>query len=193
MNEGKLGAGEQASVSDVVGERLKVVRTKAGLSQRELARRAGMTNGALSNIEQGKVSPSVSSLEKILGAIPVSLQEFFSAEASLPTSIFRRDSFARVNQNDTEYLMMSVGEIDHAAVYLSHQSFMPGALVNSEWMIHRGQIAGIVVSGRLGLQLDGIDYLLESREGFHFSIQRPHIFHNPGPDTCEIVSVSFAR
>ena len=43
-----------------VGARLRSVRTTFGLSQRELARRAGVTNGLISLIEQNRVSPSVS-------------------------------------------------------------------------------------------------------------------------------------
>ena len=45
-----------------VGARLKHVRELHGLSQRELARRAGVTNGLISLIEQNRVSPSVGSL-----------------------------------------------------------------------------------------------------------------------------------
>ncbi len=45
-----------------VGVRLKSVRRSAGLSQRELASRAGVTNGLISLIEQNRTSPSVSTL-----------------------------------------------------------------------------------------------------------------------------------
>ncbi|PFW70800.1 XRE family transcriptional regulator, partial [Bacillus sp. AFS075960] len=46
-------------MSTEVAERLRFVRNKHGLSQRELAKRAGVTNGTISLIEQGRVSPSV--------------------------------------------------------------------------------------------------------------------------------------
>lgn len=186
-NEGSQGA------ESTLAQRLKSVRTKAGLSQRELARRADMTNGALSNIEQGKVSPTVSSLEKILSAIPMSLPEFFSDEQDLAPSIYRGDSFARVNQNDTEYLMMPIGEVTQSTVYLSQQTFAPGARVSSEWMVHKGQVAGIIVSGQLTLTLDSIEHELHSGEGFHFSIHRPHIFKNSASEPCVVVSVSISR
>ncbi|MGH8315339.1 MAG: helix-turn-helix domain-containing protein, partial [Steroidobacterales bacterium] len=42
---------------------LRAVRSMYGLSQRELAKRAGVTNGMISLIEQNRVSPSVSSLK----------------------------------------------------------------------------------------------------------------------------------
>ena len=72
----KRSGGEKESLG--WGARLQALRKQQGLSQRELARRAEVTNSTLSMIEQGKVSPSISSLEKILVAIPMTLQEFFS-------------------------------------------------------------------------------------------------------------------
>ncbi|WP_287880143.1 helix-turn-helix domain-containing protein, partial [Aquitalea sp.] len=56
-----------------VGARLRVVRERAGLSQRELAKRAGVTNGTISLIEQNRVSPSISSLKKVLEGMPMTL------------------------------------------------------------------------------------------------------------------------
>ena len=52
------------------------------MSQRELARRAGVTNGLISLIEQNRVSPSVSSLKKVLDGVPMSLAEFFTLDLS---------------------------------------------------------------------------------------------------------------
>ena len=65
-----------------VGARLRSIRTTFGLSQRELARRAGVTNGLISLIEQNRVSPSVSSLKKVLDGVPMSLAEFFTLDLS---------------------------------------------------------------------------------------------------------------
>ena len=63
-----------------VGARLKTIRKLKGLSQRELAKRAGVTNSTISMIEKNSVSPSVSSLKKVLSGIPMSLVDFFSLE-----------------------------------------------------------------------------------------------------------------
>ncbi len=60
------------------GSRLKLVRESYKLSQRELARRSGVTNATISLIEQNRVSPSVSSLKKLLEGIPMSLADFFT-------------------------------------------------------------------------------------------------------------------
>lgn len=76
-----------------VGLRLQAVRKSRGLSQRELARRAGMTNSNLSLVEQGKISPSVSTLEKIVVAIPMSLAEFFSGGEEVISPVVAREDF----------------------------------------------------------------------------------------------------
>ena len=60
------------------GRRLKAIREAHGWSQRELAKRAGITNSAISMVEQGQVSPSVQSLARILAAFPMDLAEFFA-------------------------------------------------------------------------------------------------------------------
>ena len=67
------------------GTRLKLVRERTKLSQRELARRSGLTNSTISQIEQNRVSPSVSSLKKLLEGIPMSLATFFVGSALLAT------------------------------------------------------------------------------------------------------------
>ncbi|GHA20258.1 helix-turn-helix domain-containing protein [Oceanisphaera arctica] len=67
-------------MSSDVGVRLKAVRTLRNISQRELAKRTGVTHSSLSLIEQGKVSPSVSSLKKILDGIPMTVGEFFTLD-----------------------------------------------------------------------------------------------------------------
>jgi transcriptional regulator with XRE-family HTH domain len=81
-----------SAISIDVGAHLRAVRTMYGLSQRELAKRAGVTNGLISLIEQNRVSPSVSSLKKVLDGIPMSLAEFFTLDfAASPQVFFRGD------------------------------------------------------------------------------------------------------
>lgn len=65
-------------MAGLVGVRLKAIREFYGWSQRELAKRAGVPNSAISVIEQGSVSPSIISLEKVLKGFPISLADFFT-------------------------------------------------------------------------------------------------------------------
>ncbi|MEI8597785.1 helix-turn-helix domain-containing protein [Vibrio sp. M60_M31a] len=53
-----------------VGKQLKTIRTMRGLSQRELAKRSGVTNSMISQIEQNLVNPSVGSLKRYWKRFP---------------------------------------------------------------------------------------------------------------------------
>ncbi|MEW6663031.1 MAG: helix-turn-helix domain-containing protein [Bacillota bacterium] len=59
-----------------IGARIKQLREELGLSQNELARRAGIAQSSLSYLESGAKSPSVDTLLLICKALGVSLTEF---------------------------------------------------------------------------------------------------------------------
>lgn len=184
----------EPELSDSVGGRLQALRKKFGLSQRELARRADVTNSTLSMIEQGKVSPSVGSLEKILHAFPISLQEFFSETLALSPAVISADEFIHITRGHSECRIfpLALGN-ERSGAYLAEQSYPPGARIDSKWMAHDGFIGGIVISGCLDLYLDGVQHLLTKGDGFNFSLHRDHVFHNSGVDACKIVCVSVSE
>lgn len=182
------------AISSSVGQRLQMVRQHHGLSQRELARRAEITNSTLSMIEQGKVSPSIASLEKILNAIPFSLQAFFSELAEKYPVVFTEKSFIKIRKKNTDCHVMPLLEGGDGQVYMCRQIIEPAVTVTPEWMIREGFLGGFLVSGELTLVLDGREYPLLSGEGFHFSLQRSHMFVNPSTTERAIVVAScFAR
>ena len=179
--------------SSQLGERLKLIRQRQGFSQRELARRADMTNGTLSNIEQGKVSPSVTSLEKILNAFPMSLQEFFSDQLDFSPAVFRRSDMVHIVKDDTEFHILPIKESGQESVYLAQQVYHPGARVKSEWLVKNGFVGGIVIEGELELLLEGIQYHIAAGEGFCFALSRQHAFVNSSNIDCTVVCVSFSQ
>ena len=71
-----------------LGARLRAVRQLQGLSQRELAKRAGVSNAIISLIEQNRSSPSVGLLKKVLAGLPMSLADFFAGELTPRRQVF---------------------------------------------------------------------------------------------------------
>lgn len=91
-------------MSTDVGARLKSLRQIYGLSQRELAERAGVTNATISLIEQNKVSPSVGSLKKVLDGIPMSLADFFALDLTPASRVFyRADELTEITSGPVTY------------------------------------------------------------------------------------------
>lgn len=59
-----------------LGEELVSIREQQSISQRQLAKAAGVTNSTISRIEANLVNPDLGTLEKILDALNISLLDF---------------------------------------------------------------------------------------------------------------------
>jgi transcriptional regulator with XRE-family HTH domain len=173
-----------------VGARLRSVRITFGLSQRALARRAGVTNGLISLIEQNRVSPSVSSLKKVLDGVPMTLAEFFTLDMSAaPQSFFGADELAELG-NEQVSLRLVAAQRPGRQLTVLHERYAPGAETGDDMLTHRGEEGGVVVRGRIELTLAGVTRVLSAGEAYYFSSHLPHRFRNVGREPCEIISAS---
>jgi mannose-6-phosphate isomerase-like protein (cupin superfamily) len=173
-----------------VGTHLRTVRTLYGLSQRELAKRAGVTNGLISLIEQNRVSPSVSSLKKVLDGIPMSLAEFFTLDLSAaPQVFFRSDELTDLGDRNVA-LRLVAARRPKRAMSVIHECYAPGADTGADMLRHEGEEGGVVVRGRIELTVGGESRLLGPGDAYYFTSAVPHRFRNPGDEPCEIVSAS---
>jgi transcriptional regulator with XRE-family HTH domain len=177
-NSGDKGRDFASLVEDIgqmsidVGERLRSVRMTFGLSQRALARRAGVTNGLISLIEQNRVSPSVSSLKKVLDGVPMSLAEFFTLDLSAsPQTFFSADELIEIG-NDQVSLRLVAAQRAGRQLTVLHERYAPGAATGDEMMSHRGEEAGIVVRGRIELTVSGSARVLGPGEAYYFALKR---------------------
>ena len=79
---------EKDALSIDVGTRLRELRQDIGISMRALARMSGLSANALSMIERGRTSPSVSTLYKLATAMGVPITTFFREEPELKEVVF---------------------------------------------------------------------------------------------------------
>lgn len=64
-------------ISRLVGERIRVLRVNKGLSQEELALKAGISPSHVGKIERGEKNCTLVSIEKVLSALEITLEDFF--------------------------------------------------------------------------------------------------------------------
>ncbi|SDK26534.1 cupin domain-containing protein [Microbulbifer yueqingensis] len=173
-----------------VGARLRSVRLMRGWSQRELAKRAGVTNATISLIEQGRVSPSVGSLKKVLDSIPMSLAEFFSLQLDdSPSVFFRAEDMPDVGTGAVGHRLLAAGHSNREMSIL-YETYPPGGDTGPEMLSHSGEEGGIVVSGQLEVTVGAEVAVLGPGDGYYFSSRRPHRFRNPGDCDCILVSAN---
>jgi transcriptional regulator with XRE-family HTH domain len=173
-----------------VGARLRAIRQLHGLSQRELARRAGVTNGLVSLVEMNRVSPSVSSLKKLLDGIPMSLAEFFTGDFNQRTPVFYTAEELLEIGNEAVSLRLVAATRSGRQMTLLHERYEPGAATGEEMLVHKGEEGGVVVQGRIELTVGNETRILNAGEAYYFASNLPHRFRNPGREICEIISCS---
>lgn len=170
-----------------LGARLRYVRQAAGLSQRELAKRAGMTNAAISVIENNQSSPSVASLKKVLEVIPLSLTDFFALETPAEYKIFfQSEELVPITQGAVHY--RQVGDMRYHNLQILHERYTPGADTGRSMLQHESEEGGIVLEGTLELTVGERKTILKAGDAYLFDSRQPHRFRNIGKVDCVIVS-----
>ena len=172
-----------------IGERLKRLRMINSLTQEELASRADLTKGFISQLENDATSPSIATLKDIIDVFGVSMQEFFSDTDDDENVVFGKD--ARVQATDdgekiqVELLVPGAQnrEMDPVLVTLE-----PGEEMD-EQQFHEGEEFGFVLLGKIQLRLDDRLHTIKKDECFYFTSDKRHAVKNIGKTTAKILWV----
>ena len=163
-----------------VGARLKAVRESAGLSQRELAKRSGVTNSAISLIEQDAHSPSLASLHRILSALPISMADFFALPVSQRNVMFfDSDDLTVVTRGEADLRVLAAERRDKQ-LQLFIERYQPGASTGEEPVAHDGETAAVVLSGVVEVTVDNATHVLRRGGGYHLIGRQPYTLRNIG-------------
>jgi len=173
---------------DDVGPRLRSVRLARGLSQRELARRAGVTNATISLIEAGKTNPSVGALKRVLDGLPISLGEFFAFDRPERRKVFyRAGELTEVGKGPISFRQVGA-HLGPTSLQVMVERYAPGADTGRIMLIHNGEEAGVVIRGALEVTVGDQVEILRAGDAYRFDSKTPHRFRNVGKSPCEVVS-----
>ncbi|MDR6294606.1 mannose-6-phosphate isomerase-like protein (cupin superfamily)/DNA-binding XRE family transcriptional regulator [Inquilinus ginsengisoli] len=180
------------------------------MSQRELARRAGVSNATVSLIEQNRASPSIGSLKKVLDGLPLSLAEFFAlAEAPSDPVFFAAAELTEIagktagphgakaggaggpaqGGSPGAISYRQVGrDLSGRALQILHERLGPGADTGPTPLSHAGEEGGVVICGRVELTVGPRRRILGPGDAYYFESRAPHRFRVVGDEPAEIVS-----
>lgn len=171
-----------------LGRRLRYIRGLHNLSQRELAKRAGITNSTISLIESNQTNPSVGALKRILDGIPIGLAEFFALEPEKPKQAFyRSDELVEIGKGKISFRQVG-NNLFGRALQILKERYEPGADTGKVPLTHQGEEGGIILSGRLEVTVEGERRILGPGDAYYFESWRPHRFRCVGSVPCEVVS-----
>lgn len=165
---------DKTSESSVaLGLRLKQLRQLSGLSQREWGRRAGVTNSNISMIEQGLISPSITSLERLLAVIPLSLEQFFTWKPEAAEGrVFRAESLLSVDGPGSGLRIQAVppqasNPADDKPLSLERCILDPGSDTGVQCKMESRPILGWLLRGELQLSTGASVFSLAENDGFY--------------------------
>ncbi|MFA5957641.1 helix-turn-helix domain-containing protein [Hyphomicrobium sp.] len=181
----KVRAREEASEL-AVGSRLRAVREAAGLSQRELAKRAGVTNATVSMIEQETHAPSLASLHRLLAAIPISLADFFALPVSQKNALFYDENDLAVVSRGAADLRVMGSERREKKLQMFLERYKPGAGTGEDPIIFDGETAVIVIEGTIEVEADGDVRRLTKGGGYQLFGRVPYKLRNVGKTVAVI-------
>ncbi|HEX6329837.1 MAG TPA: XRE family transcriptional regulator [Actinomycetota bacterium] len=183
-----------------IGSRLRQERERARMSQRELARRLGVSASLISQIESGQSKPSVSTLYAIVTELGVSLDHVFQVHASeMPVAAAVGAGGAEpvpgsgpvVRPSDRHVVELASGvrwerltSHEFEDVDFLHVIYDVGgsSAADDRLMRHPGREYGFVISGRLGVQLGFERHELSPGDSIAFDSTVPHRLWNLGDE-----------
>ncbi len=186
-----ISNGSQSAPEVDVGSRLRELRTERDLSLRALAEKSGLNINTLGLIENGKTSPSVSTLQQVALALEVPITAFF--ETNVPES-----NIAHVKTIQRSRVAFEHGTLEDLGVGLKDRAvepfvvrLEPFATSGHNPIVHTGYEFVFCLEGRIAYMIESQTYLLEPGDSLLFESHLPHRWQNVGEVPSQSLLVLF--
>jgi transcriptional regulator with XRE-family HTH domain len=174
----------------LLGSEVRELRKARDLTLKDVADRSGLSVGYLSQIERDLATPSIKALHDIARVLGVNISWFFPPSDGGTEG--ERRFIVRGDRRRT--LNFGSGITDHLLcpslsgdLELLSSTFAPGASSGEEPYTHRGEEAGVIISGELDLWIDDEEFHLNTGDSFNFPSTTPHRYRNPGETETVVI------
>lgn len=178
---------DTAEVNNYIGERIKNLRNRNGLTQQELADRTELTKGFISQLERGQVSASVLTLFEIIECLGSTPGEFFRQEEE-KVVFSEEEYFEKIDEqgNSIQWIVPSAQKYQMEPLLVA---LAPHGVLEED-KPHTGEEFGFVMSGRLTLHLGEKVYQVKAGESFYYQAASNHYISNPGNRPAKLLWIS---
>jgi transcriptional regulator with XRE-family HTH domain len=171
-----------------IGERIRNLRQSSNLTQEELAERANLTKGFISQIERDLTSISLDSLAQILEALDENMSDFFR-EASEEKIIYQEKDRVAIEKEKIEKFELLVPGSTNRRLEPILLTLRKGESTPKE-KPHEGEEFGFVLRGRINLRFGKEILKLKKGECFYLSAEKEHWLQNSGSKEVVILWIS---
>lgn len=172
-----------------IGAKIKELRVQKSLTQEELADRAELSKGFISQLERDITSPSIATLVDILQCLGTNLEEFFTGTTSEQVVFKKNDYFEKVDQelsNKIEWIIPNAQKNMMEPILLTLEPGGSTYLDNP----HEGEEFGFILSGSITIHLGNKTHKAKKGESFYFTSNKNHYIAASGKTGATLLWVS---
>lgn len=168
------------------GEKLRAVRETKGLTLKEVAKEAGVSESLVSQIERNRISPAMDTLLEILRVLDLDIEYLFAdLKRNREVLVTRRDQRRRLVTQTAVYELVSrtlekdaVGAEHGIEAYVLH--LPAGAARGNQEYGHQGRELGVIEEGTAEFRLGNEEWTLNEGDSVSFDASVPHRLTNIG-------------
>lgn len=163
-----------------IGEKIKKSRNDKGLSLRDLAEKVELSASFLSQIEQGKASPSIENLKKIATALDVRVSFLIEDdEVQRNVDFVQKAQMKYIESRDsnTKMALLTVSNEEKTMEPILYE-IGPGGESGRNYYSHSGEEFIYVIQGELTLYINESVYQLKEGDSLYFKSNQKHRFKN---------------
>jgi transcriptional regulator with XRE-family HTH domain/KaiC/GvpD/RAD55 family RecA-like ATPase len=175
-----------------LGTRLRGLRTKRGLPQKELADLVGVTSSTISQIESNLIYPSLPALLKLAEVLSVEVSSFFRDPAkSAGRAVFSIKEAADVKlpalaEAEVQAKLLTPLDLEvRGEPYLIE--IPPRKSLSSHFFVHKGEELGYLLRGKLQVRIRSATQTVRSGEVIYLTQDTPTQWKNPGPGVARLL------
>ena len=182
-----------------VGERVRQVREKRGLSREDISSRTDIDMTLLSQIEDGKVAPPLGTIIKLAKALEMKMGYFIAGKGDQAYTIVRREDRKIVSRYDSKKINHYGYEYQSLAPLKKNRHMEPFLVTlepsetEEERSTHAGQEFIFVLQGKMEVRLEEEIHILVPGDAIYYDSTVPHLVKCYGPDTTRILAVLYAE
>ncbi len=175
----------ELTIEASVGERVRKLRNQKSWSLRKLSGVCGLSANAISRIERGENSPTISSLHCLAMALDVPITDFFHGESDC--CVFtKKGQGIRLQNADVELESLGSG-LPHQQIEPFRMKIDPGMETSGGTVTHPGQEFIHCVKGELNYQVKDQHFHLQAGDSLLLDASQPHAWSNPFSSEAVII------
>lgn len=196
-NDAEINHDESNNGDIELGMKIRTLRTQLGMTLKDLAEEAGVSQSLVSQVERGVASPSITTVRRLTGALDVPVATLFieKDQASSPDVelegeriVVRKDERKglHVPKSRVSYELLTP-DLNRKVEFLWIE-YSPGSRSHPALMSHEGEENALCLSGSIVVTVEGNEFVLDSGDSISFDSNRAHNVENRGSDPAVVIS-----